>query len=72
MSNELEKLQYGWVACLRCQKTFFKMNYAKYHYENEHIGNSDVATNKNTLQLESVTCLFDFDQFIIFKLGCKS
>ena len=78
VSYELERLQYGWVACLRCLKTFFKMTDARCHYESEHFGKNEEAI-KNTPQSELVRRVLHFDQFtyqggISFfnKVGSKS
>ena len=41
---ELEKLQYGWIACLRCFKTFLSIQNAKCHFKDEHVGNNIEGT----------------------------
>merc|ERR1711874_476116 len=50
VSYKLEQLQFGWVVCLRCQKTFLSMTNAKCHYKDEHVDKIGVVANKNTSQ----------------------
>ena len=49
----LEYLQYGWVVCHCCSKTFLSMKNATSHYMDEHmLSVNSVESNKKVHEIE--------------------
>ena len=57
---ELEKIQHGWVVCLKCHKTFFCMENGKCHFKNDHV-DKDVAVNNESARQSEEELDFDPD-----------
>ena len=62
--HELEQIQYGWVVCLKCHKTFFSMENAKYHFKNEHVDKNIASNIESTQEAQEE---LDFDQDVVWR-----